>query len=138
MGYSVAMHLRTLLLRLLLCIALVANGTSTAYASTTMAFDAGMAGAAATGQDAEPPCHDTPAMAHAAMAADHDAPAPPASHDDCCLQGTCLCSCVSHAPSIPAFATFAIAMRASAAPVAPLPVTFASPALPHLIRPPIG
>jgi hypothetical protein len=146
------MRLRAILLRLLLCIALVANGTSAVYASTMMAFDAGMAATAAAEKDAEPPCpempamthgamaadHDMPAMTHAATAANHDAPAPPASHSDCCPPGACLCSCVSHAPTIPAFGAFAISVRPSAAPVAALRVSFASPALPHLIRPPIG
>lgn len=146
------MRLRSILLRLLLCIALVANGTSAVYASTMMAFNAGMAATPAAGQGAEPPCHDMPgmthaamagdygmpAMTHAAMAADHDAPAPPAAHYGCCPPGACLCSCVSHAPTIPAVGAFAISMRPSAAPVAALRVSFASPALPHLIRPPIG
>ena len=131
------MRLRAILLRLLLCVALVANGTSAVYASTMMAAGAGMDVAAAA-HDAAPPCDDMPAMAHSAMAADHDAPAPPVSHDDCCPPGACLCSCVSHAPTIPAFGAFAIPVRPSAAPVAALRVSFASPALPHLIRPPIG
>jgi len=132
------MRFRSILLRLLLCIALVANGTSAVYASTMMAVGAGMAATTAVEQDAQPPCHDMPAMTHAAMAADHVAPAPPISHDDCCPPGACLCSCVSHAPSIVAFGTFALPMRPASAPVAALRVPLASPALPTLIRPPIG
>ncbi|MGO4551443.1 CopL family metal-binding regulatory protein [Lysobacter sp. 2RAF19] len=132
------MRLRAILLRLLLCVALVANGTSAVYASTMMAFGAGMDATAAASQDSKPPCDDMPAMAHAATATDHGAPAPPVSHDDCCPPGACLCSCVSHAPTIPAFGAFAIPVRPSAAPVAVLRISFASPALPHLIRPPIG
>ena len=131
------MRLRAILLRLLLCVALVANGTSAVYASTMMAAGAGMDATAAASHDAEPPCDDMPAMTHSAMTADHDVPAPPVSHDDCCPPGACLCSCVSHAPTIPAFGAFAIPVRPSAAPVAALRVSFASPALPHLIRPPI-
>jgi hypothetical protein len=132
------MRPRSLLLRLLLCIALVANGTSAVYASTLMTAGAGTDATAAASHDAEPPCHDMPAMTHAAMAADHDTPAAPVSHDDCCPPGACLCSCVSHAPTLPAFGVFALPARPSAAPVAALRVAFASPALPHLIRPPIG
>ena len=131
------MRLRAILLRVLLCIALVANGTSAVYASTMMAFDGGLV-APAAGQDAKSPCHDMPSMSHAGMAADHDAHAPPTSHDDCCPPGACLCSCVSHAPTIAAFGAFSIQMWPSAAPVAALRVSFASPVLPHLIRPPIG
>ncbi|WP_036165232.1 CopL family metal-binding regulatory protein [Noviluteimonas dokdonensis] len=131
------MRLRAILLRLLLCFALVANGTSAVYASTMMAFGAGM-DATAAAHDAAPPCDDMPAMAHAAMTSDHDAPASPVAHDDCCPPGACLCSCVSHAPTIPTFGSIAIPVRPSAAPGAALRVSFASPALPHLIRPPIG
>jgi hypothetical protein len=132
------MRLRDILFRLLLCVALMANGTSAVYASTMMAAGAGMAATAAVDHDATPTCDDMPAMAHSAMAADQDAAAPPISHDDCCPPGACLCSCVSHAPTIPAFGAFAISVRPSAPPVAALTVSFASPALPHLIRPPIG
>jgi len=132
------MRFRTILLRLLLCIALVANGTSAVYASTMMAVGAGMAATTAFEQHAQPPCHDMPAMTHAAIATDHVAPAPPISHDDCCPPGACLCSCVSHAPSIVAFGAFALPMRPTSAPAAALRVPFASPALPRLIRPPIG
>lgn len=132
------MRFRSILLRVLLCFALVANGTSAVYASTMMAFGADMGVTTIASHDAEPACPDMPAMAHAALAADHDAPTPPVSHDDCCASGACLCSCVSHAPTIPPFVAFAIPTRPSAAPVAVLRVSFASPALPHLIRPPIG
>jgi hypothetical protein len=133
------MHLRAILLRLLLCLALVANGTSAVYASTMMAVGAGMAATTAVEAAAQPPCHDMPAMSHAARAADdHVAPVPPLSHDDCCPPGACLCSCVSQAPTILAFGAFALPLRPSAAPAAALRVSFASPALPHLIRPPIG
>jgi hypothetical protein len=132
------MRFRSILLRLLLCLALVANGTSAVYASTMMGAGAGMDATAAASNDAAPPCDDMPAMAHSAMPADHDAPAPPVSHEDCCPPGACLCSCVSHAPTIPAFGAFAILVRPWAAPVAALRVWFASPALSHLIRPPIS
>ena len=132
------MRFRAILLRLLLCIALVANGTSAVYASTMMAAGTGIAATAAAPQGAAPPCHDMPAMAHAAMAADHVAPAPPVSHDDCCPPGACLCSCVSHAPTILASEAFALPMRPSAAPDATLRVAFARLALPNPIRPPIG
>ena len=132
------MSFRPFLFRLLLCLALVANGATAAYAGTVMAFGAGMDVTTAAGHDAEPPCHDMPEMAHAAMAAGHDAPASPASHDDCCPPGACVCSCVPQASTIPALGAFALPMRPSAAPVATLRVSFASPALPHLIRPPIG
>jgi len=127
------MRFRSILLRVLLCIALVANGTSAVFASTKMALGAGMEATTVVEQHAQPPCHDMPAMA-----ADHVAPAPPLSHDDCCPPGACLCSCVSHAPSIVAFGAFALPMRPSSAPAAALRVPFASPALPQLIRPPIG
>ena len=134
------MRLRAILLRLLLCIALVANGTSAVYASTMMVSGAGMAAAPAVPQTAEQPCHDMPSMTHGSTKADHEAPTAPAapSHDDCCPPGACLCSCVSHAPTILSVQSFATQPGTSPAPVATLRVSFASRALPNLIRPPIG
>ncbi|MUV15421.1 CopL family metal-binding regulatory protein [Lysobacter sp. HX-5-24] len=132
--------MRAILLRLLLCIALVANGTSAVYASTLMASGAGMVTTSDVTQSADQPCPDMQSMTHAAMTADHDAPmsSTPPSHDDCCPPGACLCSCVSHVPTILSVQSFATQSGASPAPVAALRVSFASRALPNLIRPPIG
>ena len=132
------MRLRAILLRLLLCLALVANGTSAVYASARMAFDGGMS-TTAIGREAEPPCHDMAAMQDGVMVADTGTHAPPAgSHDDCCPPGACLCSCVSHAPSILTVHAVALTTGPAASPVSALLSSHASPALLHLIRPPIG
>src|SRR5690242_20177142 len=123
------MRFRSILLRLLLCLALVANGTSAVYASARMA---------PAPQSAAQPCHDMPAMAHAAIAAGDEAPSPPPSHADCCPPGACLCSCVSHASTLLPSQSFALPPRPAAAPVAAVRVSFPSPVLPNPIRPPIG
>lgn len=132
------MRLRALLLRLLLCIAFVANGTSAVHASTSMV--SGMASTSAASQSSDASCHDMPAMTHAAMTVDDGTPMTPSSpsHADCCPPGACLCSCVSHASTLPSVQALAMHPEPSAVPVAALRVSFASPALPNLLRPPIG
>lgn len=131
------MRLRAILVRLLLCLALVANGTSAVYASARMAFDSGKSSTAME-QEAEPPCHDVADMQDGVMIADTGSQAPADSHDDCCPPGACLCSCVSHAPTILTVHAIALTTRSAASPVSALRSSHASPALPHLIRPPIG
>ena len=131
------MRFRSIFLRLLLCLALVANGTSVAYASARMAFDGGMS-TTAPEQEAEPPCHDMAAMQIGVMVAGSGTHAPAGSHNDCCPPGACLCSCVSHALTILPVHAFVLTTQPAASPVSVLRSSHASPALPHLIRPPIG
>ena len=121
------MRSRSLLLRLLLCLALVANGTTAVFANARTALDPDMA--MAMQHDDAPPCHD---------AASDDAPKPPVSHDDCCGTGACLCSCVAHAPAVVTVDALVPDARPAIAPASAQPVSRASPALPHPIRPPIG
>src|SRR5690349_19760069 len=98
------MSLRAILLRLLLCIALAANGASAVYASTMM--DASFAAS----QDGAAPCHDMPSMdAHHAAA-----PASMPAHDDCCPPGACLCSCVAQAQGLVALPAVAASMQSHA------------------------
>ena len=130
------MRLRSVLLRLLLSLALVANGSAVVHASARMAFaaDAGIA----MDHKAEPACHDVAGMQDGTTVDDHDAPPPPAPHDDCCPPGACHCSCVSHAPTILAVHAMARTARPAAAPPSARRLPHATPALPRLIRPPIG
>jgi len=137
-----------LLLRFLLCISLILNGSGFAMASphARMAHTDSMAmpvvspeATAAT----EPPCHteqhsavhasEVSDEAHDGSPADSKSPAP-----DCCASDTCQCACMHQAQAaIPLHAlthgivehTGGARMRKSGHP---------APALPHLIRPPIG
>ena len=121
-------------LRILLSVALVLNGTSSAWAmqSSTASASASVMHAAheMAAEAAEPPCHE---HAEPAPVAPEPAPMP----DDCCQTDACQCAC-AHLPA----AAFAIALALPA----PMPGTVlaartpgghAAPALPHQIRPPI-
>ncbi|MGO4549795.1 CopL family metal-binding regulatory protein [Lysobacter sp. 2RAF19] len=127
MGYSLAMRPLPCLLRLLLCLALLANGTTTAFANARMA----LSDVATSTQHAAPPCHEATAA--------HDAPAAPsASHADCCPPGACMCSCIAQAATLPMPGIVAWMPRPASVSVAARDASRASPALPNLIRPPIG
>lgn len=145
------MSLPSLLLRLLLCVSLVANGIGFSQASTRMKFTHDAHGAA---QEVIPvasaACHDDPsasvagenAVSHAGMGHGPDSGA--AGADDvaggaeCCDGSSCQCACPQQAS-----ATAAVALTSG-----PVPALATlqgrgtslreSPRLPHLIRPPIG
>ena len=114
-------------LRILLSIALVLNGTGGAWAMDAAAAKVEAPPAMA---DAAPPCHEH---------ADTPAPATPAPDPaDCCQTTACQCAC-AHLPA---------AAFLSAVAVSPLPMRsdsaivvihrHAAPPLPHQLRPPIG
>jgi hypothetical protein len=140
------------LLRVVLCLALVANGVGTAAASSRMAFEHETRAAAAS--QAAAPCHG---HAHAHGSAETAAASTPHAHGgvhahevaaaisastqdapDCCKGKSCTCACVQYAS-----VAFSIDVVSQAfAPAAPQParlaVDYPQPRLPHLIRPPIG
>lgn len=142
------------LLRVVLILVLVLNGAGAAAASVTMMRTTMPEGASAATSAAletssiqsEMPCHD---MAHVtAETASPDVamhspvhaaqgkgtPATP----DCCKGGTCQCACVQAAhAALPAMLAFALASPHSDV-AHPMPAGHADPALPHLVRPPIG
>jgi hypothetical protein len=127
----------SILLRLLLSLTLVLNGVSTAFASV------GMEGMSHTTQATSAhQAHKSPCEGHGAPMAMHDG-----SHEgggkhpptgDCCTSPACVCNCVSPV----AVALFDLAWRPAHIPhVAETALIIArhqAPALPHLIRPPIG
>ena len=137
------MSARFVWLRLLLCVALVFNGATSAMASVQMmqlhaqAEDA--VGSAGTHADAMAestlPCHhgeQAPQESTAPAKTRH--PATP----DCCKSDTCTCACVSPVVAmVPTLASHDVPM-ADAGNIRPLALGHAAPALPHLIRPPIG
>lgn len=140
------MNVFSLLLRVLLCISLVANGASYAGASVRMQFEHA-APAAAASDDSMPPCHRHAGVtmrehgAHS-MATTHMAPrdvttAGKKRGDDCCRGKACRCACTqASCAMLVAFAVRAVARPSMQVPV--LVVGYPQPRLPHLIRPPIG
>lgn len=131
----------SVLLRLLLCLVLVANGLGVAQVATGMRL-AHLAQAAAVVTGAgQGDCHEASpevpeaasTKAHGALSAHADA-----GDADCCEDGACLCICM-----VPASLAVAVGLASA---VAPADADAASgdvrhhvpPRLPHLIRPPIG
>ena len=114
-------------LRILLSLALVLNGTSGAWAmdAATAKVEAPPARA-----DAAPPCHEH------ADAPEPAAPAPQPS--DCCQTTACQCAC-AHLPAVAFLSTVVVSplpMRNGSVPV--VIHRHATPPLPHQLRPPIG
>jgi hypothetical protein len=142
------MHLPSILLRLLMCVTLILNGSAAAMASVgmplehahAMAMNPGsMSSVAESGHEASPPCHESMAVDTAGHPS--PAPAPEQTPDpgspDCCTSGSCMCACAQHgfATSVAAFRVEVVSARSG--PVHPLSTGHAEPAQPHLIRPPI-
>ena len=150
----------SILLRLLLCVGLILNGSAYAVASTQMQLTH-MTAAIEAAAMPQTPCHDRMAMAgmdhsgmdhagmsHAGMAheqmampaehAQHDhGQAPNAADPDCCKSQTCNCSCLQPAPAT-AIAFALGGAHIGHSPIArPMPVDHDAPALPYPIRPPI-
>jgi len=102
MAYDVAMSRFAPLLRALLCLALLFNGTAYAQMATRMAVS-DMSAAMPSGDDDMPPCHEgmdmTVQMDDADTSSlDHhgDEPGVP----DCCKTGSCDGFCAQHAPAL--------------------------------------
>jgi hypothetical protein len=137
----------SLLLRVLLSVSLVMNGAGLAQASTRMQLEHSghqthslQVTAAMTLQAAEEvPCHDHEEPGRAKPAADPPRDNAASLHTgDCCKGEVCGCACAQHAPVVftPCVqATVAVLHLGSAARLAS---QHRPPALPHLIRPPIG
>ncbi|WP_374151526.1 CopL family metal-binding regulatory protein [Xanthomonas hortorum] len=92
---------------------------------------------------AEMPCHQH--QQAASVSADPSAAAlvsPPKSKHpvapDCCKSSACRCACMHSAPATVAMMIFTPALVEHSQSVRPMALGHAAPALPHLIRPPIG
>jgi len=146
------MSLGPLLLRVILILTFVLNGTTSAMAAAQMSLkhqmpqNEAMQHAAEPANDHEgmPACHDDGMDAGITGSGTHDhaSPSIPSEHheqsSDCCDAGSCRCVCAHgmHAtiPS-PAMTVHAYGwIDESSVPIA----GHAAPDLPHLIRPPIG
>jgi len=142
------MSARAILLRLLLCVALVFNGATSAMASVQMMqmhadahempnhADMSMASA-----EADMPCHHDGQSAHPQDAIDAATPTKdkqPHQAPDCCKSSTCTCACVHQAAAMVPMMAFQGTALLHVSSVRPMALGHPTPALPHLIRPPIG
>lgn len=137
------------LLRVLLSISLILNGSGYAMASMPMpmpmkAEDMQQV-ANAPEQQLQPVCHESanaPLTAPEAKAADvpvEQGPAKPKPHSpDCCKSGGCRCLCGHHAPAVIAVLIERDGVVERASNSRSATTSHPAPALPHLIRPPIG
>jgi hypothetical protein len=141
------MHPFALLLRLLLCACLIANGIGAAQASVRMAFaHADVPGDAPARSRADAPCHDlampdTPRGPHAAATgAAMSMPSDHAGHGQNapCEGKSGTCACVPPGTCDAAPVAFLPALAAATPAPAPLSVAYHQPRMAHLIRPPIG
>ncbi len=125
------MSLGALLLRLLLCLGLLASGSAQAIALTHFVMASHQA------RVATPPCHEAEdTKANGLQVHEHRA-APVTKNPDCCKSGACECAC-SHGAVATMPTVQAQGRQVRHAPLVGLRVTrYASPALPRLIRPPI-
>lgn len=137
------MSLWAVLLRVLLSIALILNGATTAMASVQMTH--GFAPKAATPvktASVEMPCHQHQQAASVAADPSPAAPvSPPKSKHpapDCCKSSACRCACMHSAPATMSMMIYTPAVVEHSQSVRPMALGHAAPALPHLIRPPIG
>lgn len=149
----------SILLRLLLCVGLILNGSAYAVASTQMQLSH-MSAAIEAAAIAQTSCHDgmtdngmihggmihdgdgmqMAGMDHdgASMPAGHSGHAPDASSPDCCKSPTCTCSCLQPAPAAAIAFALGGAHIGNAMVARPMPVDHDAPALPYPIRPPIA
>ncbi len=146
--YSNRMSARAIMLRVLLCLALVLNGATPAMASAQMVqmhaahlSDSRAVTPATQVVSVEPSasCHDQVVQAqpqHADEVADHQQP--DQSDPGCCKSNVCTCACVHHAAAMAPLVVFHGASIAQGNSVRPMALSHPAPALPHQIRPPIG
>jgi len=145
------MRIAPALIRVLLILALIANGATSAFAATQMQIShlnekAAEAEAPKSAQSSVPPCHEHAATIGVSIAnaeaavVDKDSRGANTRHGslDCCKSAKCLCACMHHVAATSASVHFLAANVDHASSVRPLKMGHAAPALPPLIRPPIG
>ncbi len=127
------------LLRVLLCLALILNGSGAAVAATQMQMghiaNIVADSAPAPGEQVvASPCHgDQHGLAHAAEPKPVPHPSP-----DCCQQGHCNCDCLQHLSAAAPRFFVPMPMLAHAPVLRPMHAGHPSPALANPIRPPIA
>ncbi|WP_457097443.1 CopL family metal-binding regulatory protein [Lysobacter sp. P5_B9] len=140
------MSVCAVLLRLLLCLTLVLNGVTAAVAGThvqpvALERNATPQAASSVSEAGGMPCHH-----HSQAGASHAAPMAASAETtdkarhavrDCCKSGSCRCDCVQHAQAAVPVAVSAPVRIAHAELARHVSPVHASPAISHLIRPPI-
>ena len=138
------MSILSVLLRLLLSVALLFNGVASASAHDTGLVEAAAKGDLVIDHAAKAesmPCHEH--HAGHTTAGQEPATAPLAGSldsepSDCCESGTCPSACAQQAPAALLGGDFIASKIEHSASVRPMSFGRPSPALPRLIRPPIG
>lgn len=145
MKYHPAVNLRSLILRLFLALALAANGIGSAFAATHMQISSVGAAAASIRMDdreAAEECDKHSGMDATALQ-DNSVPSdlPGNAGEEsagCCQAGLCACVCVMHAVAGMANNRVIETLIDRDTTAQVLSTGHMAPALPHLIRPPIG
>ena len=139
--------LRSIVMRMLLCVALILNGSGYAFAATQMELQhlvmaSEIAGAPAA--DPATPCHESAAVSpadvtpHHATTVDCVAEKAHTPEQGCCQPSQCSCDCLQHATSAVRHALPSAYIPREARVVSAQAARHASPLLPNLFRPPIG
>lgn len=142
------MPLPSLLLRVLLSLSLILNGSGYAFASGHLQMQSAAStmaegGVAQDSSQSQAPCHDEGGIATALPATTDTQPAD-SPHDpghrgaDCCQSGSCRCICAHGSVAVVPPLRGNPGAPMHAAMVQPLLAGYPAPVLPHLIRPPIG
>lgn len=152
------MSVRSILLRLLLSVGLILNGSGYAVASAHMQMDDSMqagsmqAGTSSTLVASAALAAETPCPTHHLMGMQSMSTESPTVHGaanttslksghpspDCCKSGACRCACVHQCQAAVPAVAFQLAVIEKVGNVRPMQSGHESPAVPHLIRPPIG
>jgi hypothetical protein len=138
--------LRSIFLRMLLCIALVLNGSGYAFAATQMELQHLSMATETAGRSVEPapPCHESVVVAEADLGSHHAASddcmaaQPHKQTEGCCQPSQCSCDCLQHATSAVRHTAPAAHLPHESRIVSVQPARHVSPLLPNLFRPPIG
>lgn len=138
----------SILLRVLLCLSVALYGSGAATAATHMQIGHGnVAGAtgpthAGAAEAGTAPCSDASEVglsaAHEAPAGEDGGSSTAAESADCCKATSCDCSCANPAQVATIALTAGGAAAAHSVVASPMGTGHTAPALPHLIRPPIG
>lgn len=129
-GYNRNMSVAAFLLRLLICVGLLFNGSAQAIAVTQPGPASHQAGAATA------PCHEEGDREVTARQFHEHHSGPVTNKPDCCKSGACDCACNHGAvATIPTLLAHGQVKHATL--VSRPAAGYASPALPRLIRPPI-
>lgn len=130
------------LVHLLVCLAIFLNGIAAAQASARMLIPSQAASSAAQVtrdlHHSTASCHSSAVDANTAVDPDASLPQKPTPPSDCCQAGDCACGCASQFQLGIAAATLDLPAIIQASSARSMILGRLAPALPHLIRPPIG